>query len=137
MPESGLVWKWFDDAETREERQELSAWGSMVISKSWITWIDEILTYARLEEGVPDIRFERKDVDSIVERVAEEFRRNKNTKRKDGSQVIVKHVPCSMLEARRRCDVEERYIHRAIQNLVSNACRYAESRVQIRLECWS
>ncbi len=121
-----------DDAETREERQSYLR-GIDGDIEELDHLIDEILTYARLEEGVPDIRFERKDVDAIVERVAEEFRRNKNTQRKDGSQVIVKHVPCSMLEARRRCDVEERYIHRAIQNLVSNACRYAESRVQIRL----
>ena len=30
-------------------------------------------------------------------------------------------------------DAEERYIHRAIQNLVSNACRYANSRVEVRV----
>ncbi len=87
--------------------------------------IDEILTYARLEEGVPDIRFERLDVDSIVARVAEEHQRLKST-------VVVEHVPSRMIEHRRRIDVEERYIHRAIQNLVSNACRYAESTVQVR-----
>ena len=87
--------------------------------------IDEILTYAKLEEGVPDIRFQRLDVDSIVARVAEEHQRQK-------SSVVVEHVPCRTLEARRRIDVEERYIHRAIQNLVSNACRYANKTVQVR-----
>ncbi|MTI13551.1 ATP-binding protein [Sansalvadorimonas verongulae] len=87
--------------------------------------VDEILTYAKLEEGVPDIRFQRLDVDSIVARVTEEHQRQK-------SSVVVEHVPCRTLEARRRIDVEERYIHRAIQNLVSNACRYADSTVQVR-----
>ncbi|WP_281646847.1 ATP-binding protein [Parendozoicomonas sp. Alg238-R29] len=87
--------------------------------------IDEILTYAKLEEGVPDIRFQRLDVDNIVLRVVEEHQRQK-------SSIVVEHVPCRMLEPRRKIDVEERYIHRAIQNLVSNACRYADSKVQVR-----
>ncbi|MCL6270213.1 ATP-binding protein [Sansalvadorimonas sp. 2012CJ34-2] len=120
-----------DDAESKEERQSYLR-GIDGDIEELDHLIDEILTYARLEEGVPDIRFERKDIDAIVERVAEEFRRNKNTQRKDGSRVLVEHVPCRMLETRRRSDVEERYIHRAIQNLVSNACRYANSKVQIR-----
>ena len=87
--------------------------------------IDEILTYARLEEGVPDIRFQRLDVDQIAARVVAEHQRQK-------SSVSVEYIPSRMLETRRRVDVEERYIHRAIQNLVSNACRYADSRVQVR-----
>ncbi len=87
--------------------------------------IDEILTYARLEEGVPDIRFERLDVDQIATRVVEEHQRQK-------SAIVIEHIPCRIMESRRRIDVEERYIHRAIQNLVSNACRYANGRVEVR-----
>ncbi|CAM3579817.1 ATP-binding protein [Parendozoicomonas haliclonae] len=87
--------------------------------------IDEILTYAKLEEGVPDIRFQRMDVESIAARVVDEHQRTK-------SNVAVEYIPSRMLDARRRVDVEERYIHRAVQNLVSNACRYADSKVEVR-----
>ncbi len=88
--------------------------------------IDEILTYARLEEGVPDIRFERVDIDQIASRVVAEHQRQKTA-------VTISYVPGRALESLRRVDVEQRYIHRAIQNLVSNACRYANSRVEVRL----
>lgn len=87
--------------------------------------VDEILTYANLEQSTPVIRYEREDVEQIVAQVVEEHCRLQ-------TRVTIEHVPCKALKHCRRIDVDKRYIHRAIQNLVGNACRYAESAVRVR-----
>lgn len=87
--------------------------------------VDEILTYANLEQGTPVIHYECEDIDQIVAQVVEEHCRLQ-------SRVTIEHVTCKALEHHRRIDVDKRYIHRAIQNLVGNACRYAESMVRVR-----
>ena len=88
--------------------------------------IDEILTYARLEGGVPDIHFERMEIDKIAARVVAEHQRQKGV-------ITVTYMPGSLLDPLRRVDAEERYIHRAVQNLVGNACRHANTRVEVRV----
>jgi signal transduction histidine kinase len=85
--------------------------------------IDEILTYARLEEGGPLLEFHEVVLTDIARQVAAEAR-------------PPAHIEVLFLETERLqntlVEVEPRYIHRAVQNLVSNACRYAHSRVQVR-----
>ncbi|WP_211825816.1 ATP-binding protein [Kistimonas asteriae] len=111
------------DAETPSEREQYIN-GMDHDIEELDKLVDEILTYANLEQGTPVIRYERADVDNIVAQVVEEHRRQQ-------SRVTIEHVPCKALEHRRRIDVDKRYIHRAIQNLVGNACRYAESSVRV------
>lgn len=86
--------------------------------------VDEILTYANLEQGAPVLRYERADVDHIVAQVVEEHRRLQ-------TRITIEHVPCNVPEHRRLVDMDKRYIHRAIQNLVGNACHYAKSTVRV------
>ena len=87
--------------------------------------IDEILTYARLEQGGPVFALQEASVTDIVRQVVSE------------QQVI---RPALSIEGEidedaenwAMADVEPRYIHRAIQNLVGNAGRYARDRVVVR-----
>ncbi|MBW7472783.1 ATP-binding protein [Marinobacter sp. M216] len=87
--------------------------------------IDEILTYARLEQGGPVFSLQEASVTDLVRQVVSE-------------QQIIR--PALVIEADiepeaerwAMSDVEPRYIHRAIQNLVGNAGRYAEGRVLVR-----
>jgi len=84
--------------------------------------IDEILTYARLEEGGPILEFKSSNILELVNQVAEETRR-----RTDAVEVLCETH--STDEDEIFAEVEQRYLHRAIQNLVGNACRYAKSQV--------
>lgn len=87
--------------------------------------IDEILTYARLEQGGPVFSLQEASVTDLVRQVVSE-------------QQLIR--PALVIEADieqgserwAMSDVEPRYIHRAIQNLVGNAGRYAEGRVLVR-----
>lgn len=86
--------------------------------------IDEILTYARLEQGGPVFTLRDDSVTVIVEKVVTEQR-------------IIREgvdIKCRIEDGDGRwsqSDVEPRYIHRAVQNLVGNAARYAEGRVLV------
>ena len=87
--------------------------------------VDEFLTYANLEQAAPTLHLKRHDVDKIVAQVVLEHGRLKN-------RVQIEHLPCKKLDPRRFVEIDQRYLHRALQNLVSNACRYANSTVQVR-----
>lgn len=87
--------------------------------------IDEILTYARLEQGGPVFSLRPGRVTDIVRQVVEE------------QQVIhpaanIEAVIPEASEVFSESDIEPRYLHRAIQNLVGNACRYASREVRVR-----
>lgn len=84
--------------------------------------IDEILTYARLEEGGPILEFKASNILDLVNQVAEETRRRTD-------EVEVSCEALNTNEEEIFAEIEQRYMHRAIQNLVGNACRYAEGRV--------
>ena len=86
--------------------------------------IDEILTYARLEDGGPMLDFQVKDVDEIIYEVANETRPNKD-------HITVEQVPSGLALDMREAEVEPRHLQRAVHNLVSNAVGYAESQVRV------
>ncbi len=86
--------------------------------------IDEILTYARLEQGGPILAFQQADVAAIVSQVVAEQSSDKpeisiSAQFKEGSDIW------------KESEIETRYIHRSIQNLVGNAKRYADSKVRV------
>ncbi len=87
--------------------------------------VDEFLTYANLEQGAPTLDLKRHDVDKVVAQVVAEHLRQQN-------RVTIEHIPCNVLNPRRFIEIDRRYLHRAIQNLVGNACRYADSQIQVR-----
>ncbi|MCG7201094.1 ATP-binding protein [Marinobacter pelagius] len=87
--------------------------------------IDEILTYARLEQGGPVFSLREHSVTEIVRQVVSEQRVIRPNLTIDSDiDDDTEHFALS--------DIEPRYIHRAIQNLVGNAGRYASGRVLVR-----
>jgi len=86
--------------------------------------IDELLTYAVLEQGTPSLHLEMVDVDSIVSRIKREMDQT-------GRSIQIEHVLFHGIEEGRLAECEQRYIHRALQNLVGNAMKYAKSKVRI------
>jgi len=86
--------------------------------------IDEILTYARLEQGGPILAFQEADVSAIVEQVVSE-----QSSVKPEMNIFSEYKKGS--EVWKISEVEARYIHRSIQNLVGNATRYADSKVRV------
>ncbi|NIC07620.1 ATP-binding protein [Billgrantia bachuensis] len=87
--------------------------------------IDEILTYARLDSGIVNgAELERTQVDcrAIAERVIE-------TLTPLHAHLRLELAPGPEVEVQ----ADPRYLQRALQNLVANACRHARSRVLVRL----
>ena len=88
--------------------------------------VDEMLTYARLEQGSPTLNYQRIDLAALIDQVVAELaplRANVRVSR--GQSVAVGGDAQAWVEA------EPRYLHRALQNLVSNAMRHAESQVRV------
>lgn len=106
-----------DDENSRWEQQALIDQDI----ESLNSLIDEILTYAKLEEGMPSLNLEMITLSEIVEQVATETNAL-------GKQIKVeKNLPDQSVHA----IAERRYLHRVVQNLAGNAMRYAESRIRI------
>ncbi|WP_350562274.1 ATP-binding protein [Psychrobacter sp. CAL346-MNA-CIBAN-0220] len=83
--------------------------------------IDEILTYAKLEEGSPKLDLEPVNLKELVEQIERE------TNGLGKSITIVANPPNAKVTA----VADRRYLHRVIQNLAGNALRYAETTIII------
>lgn len=82
--------------------------------------IDEILTYAKLEEGTPQLDLAQFDLVALLQRV------------KNETEALGTPIRISITLSDRRpvmAEGELRYVHRVLQNLVGNAIRYARSEV--------
>ncbi len=85
------------------------------------TLIDEIMTYAKLEQGTPSLEFEELPLVEVLSQVATETEALKTQKE------IELLAPAPDL----RVDAERRYLHRVVQNPVGNAVRYCDHKVRI------
>ena len=83
--------------------------------------IDEILTYAKLEEGSPKLDLEPVNLRELLEQIERE------TNALGKPIKIVTKLPNAKVTA----VADRRYLHRVIQNLAGNALRYAESTIII------
>jgi two-component system sensor histidine kinase RstB len=90
--------------------------------------VDEMLTYARLEQGAPTLNFQRVDLDALIDQVIGELAPLRPSVRVRCGQAV--EAPQGA-EDGNWVEAEPRYLHRALQNLVSNAMRHAESEVRI------
>lgn len=90
--------------------------------------IDEILTYARLEQGGPILSFQHANLFDIVYQVVDEQSVGK-------PNLEISSVMDAESDEWHETEVEPRYIHRSIQNLVGNATRYAKSKVRVTCHC--
>jgi two-component system, OmpR family, sensor histidine kinase RstB len=83
--------------------------------------IDEILTYAKLEQGTPSLKFETIELKLLMRRIGQETMAL-NT----GHVIEVVEAGADV-----RVEAEMRYLHRILQNLAGNAVRYARTRIRI------
>lgn len=85
------------------------------------TLIDEIMTYAKLEQGMPSIDFEEIVLFEVLDQVVIETEALKTNK-----QIDLQAPPISL-----SVDAERRYLHRVVQNLVGNAVRYCDNKIVV------
>ena len=85
------------------------------------TLIDEIMTYAKLEQGTPSLDFEQIILFEVLDQVLIETEALKTGK------TLELQAPPLNLEV----DAERRYLHLVVQNLVGNAVRYCDHHVLI------
>lgn len=90
--------------------------------------IDEILTFARLEEGAPTIQFDQVQMVQLLERLSQELTQLSGDLSLEVDRAVLAQVPPEDY----RAVGSERYLHRVLQNLVTNAMRYARTRVRMR-----
>ncbi|MGN2411961.1 ATP-binding protein [Pseudomonas syringae] len=86
--------------------------------------VDEMLTYARLEQGAPTLNFQRVDLDALLDQVIAELAPLR-------ADVRISRGECFTPDETAWVEAEPRYLHRALQNLVSNALRHAETEVRV------
>ena len=85
------------------------------------TLIDEIMTYAKLEQGMPSLDLQEIILFEVLDQViieTEALKTNKN----------IELIPPPL---NLTVNAERRYLHRVVQNLVGNAVRYCENTVQV------
>ncbi|MGE8683161.1 MAG: sensor histidine kinase BfmS [Acinetobacter sp.] len=85
------------------------------------TLIDEIMTYAKLEQGMPSLEFEDVSLFEVLDQVVIETEALKT-----GKTLELDAPPVGVI-----VETERRYLHRVVQNLVGNAVRYCDDRVLI------
>lgn len=115
-----------EDARTDEERLKFLQ-GMDIDIEQLDTLIDEILTYARLEQGTPVLSFKKLNVNDILNQICQEM-----TKTAQKAGVIIEFD--AQLDEKTLVECEARYIHRVVQNLVGNSIRYAASKVRLKFE---
>lgn len=85
------------------------------------TLIDEIMTYAKLEQGMPSLDLEEIVLFEVLDQVVVETEALKTNK-----TIELQAPPLDLT-----VDAERRYLHRVVQNLVGNAVRYCENTVLV------
>lgn len=90
--------------------------------------VDEMLTFARLEQGAPALSFVEVEIGQLIAQVISELAPLR-------ADVNVSQGPVYLAEAGidTQVEAEVRYLHRALQNLLSNAMRHADTQVRISL----
>lgn len=83
------------------------------------TLIDEIMTYAKLEQGTPSLDFDKIVLFEVLDQVVVETEALKTQK-----EIHLQAPPLTLI-----VDAERRYLHRVVQNLVGNAVRYCDHKV--------
>lgn len=83
--------------------------------------IDEIMTYAKLEQGTPSLNFEHIVLKDLLAQVVNETNVvNKN-----------KIISVDFPDASVLVEAEYRYLHRVVQNFVGNALRYSQEKIHV------
>lgn len=84
--------------------------------------LNEMLTYAGLETGLPRMNFKSIELNKLIEQVIQELAPLR-------PDITIVHEQSTRNEY--WVDAEQRYMRQALQNLISNAQRYARRRVSV------
>ena len=106
-----------DDYESRQIQKEYIDGDIEALNEL----IDEILTYAKLEEGSPSMDWQMVELKELLEQIEKETNAL-------GKPIKVQINPPS---AKTLAMADRRYLHRVVQNLAGNALRYASSTIVI------
>ncbi len=109
-----------DDEESRQTQRDYIDQDIEELNKL----IDEILTYAKLEEGSPVMCWEKVDLIDLIEKIERETK----ALGKD-IQITTQYANIDLV-----AEADRHYLHRVVQNLVGNALRHANSSILIRAE---
>ncbi len=89
--------------------------------------VDEMLVYSRLERGSPTLHFQQVDLGALVDQVIGELA----PLRADVSVSVSRGECTTAADGSCWAEAEPQYLRRALSNLITNAMRHAESRVQV------
>ncbi len=106
------------DEDDYESRQTQKAYIDEDI-ESLNDLIDEILTYAKLEEGSPKLEWEMVNLSDLVQQICRE------TNALSRAVEVIANPPNAKVVAM----ADRRYLHRVLQNLAGNATRYANHKI--------
>ncbi len=87
--------------------------------------VDEMLVYTRLERGSPELTFQAVDLSALVDQVIGELAPLRSSVRVERGACVLADDGSTVVEA------EPHYLRRALSNLITNAMRHAETRVQV------
>ncbi len=107
-----------DDNESRQKQRDFIDQDIEELN----SLIDEILTYAKLEEGSPKMNWDMVNLKELLGQIVRESNAL-------GKSTI--DVSAIYPNARLLVEADRHYLHRLIQNLVGNALRYANSAIVI------
>ena len=106
-----------DDYESRVSQMEMIDKDIEALN----SLIDEIMTYAKLEQGTPSLNFEHIILKNLMEQVIKE------TNVVNKSKTLTFDLPDDTVIV----EAEYRYLHRVLQNFVGNAMRYSDQIVHL------
>lgn len=106
-----------DDAESREMQRDYIDEDIEALNGL----IDEILTYAKLEEGSPKLDWEMVNLSELMAQIVKET--NALGKPID--------VLSAVSHSKAKAMADRRYLHRVVQNLAGNALRYANGKIKV------
>ncbi len=89
------------------------------------TLVDEVLTYGKLEEGGLTLHFTKVDIDDVISSIVEN-----NESLLSNFDIEIEIDPKQSLVL-----ADAHHLHRALQNLILNASKYAKSKLKISFDC--
>ena len=117
-------------AETEDKHQRLTQLEELDTDIEQLNQlIDEILTFARLEQGSPSLRVDVVVVKELLQQLVHLL------SPREGDTVLVDNTQWHTLGPKHwRVWVDEKYLARLLQNLITNALRYAQHQVAVTYE---
>lgn len=107
-----------------DERTEKSVTALEYDVEELNTLVDEVLTYGKLEEGSLALNFEMTSIAQIINSIVEH-----------NHSLLQKFEVSVTISDEDTVNADSHHLHRALQNLILNASKYANSKIAITFSC--